>query len=626
MAWTTDHTAIRPGLWRRLRRVAAGSVATALIGTAAAVLPAVPAHAAGPGQLIYVANQADNSIAAVDSASGATVATIPVGTSPANVALTPDGAQAWVVNSGSDSVSVIDTVTQTVVALVPVGHSPLPVVISPDGARVYVAHTGNPAGVEVIDTSSLTVAATLSTGGYPGALGLSPNGSRLYVGNFFSRSVSVIDTATNTVSATVPVSDPAGIAVSPDGAHVYVSNYNGRSVSVIDAATNTVVAIVPVGQQPMGIAVAPDGGSVYVGNRLGNSVSVLDTATNIVIATIGVGAGTNAVLADPDGTRVYATNSFSNNMSVIDTATLTVAATVPTGSRPYGLAIGKVVLPAVTALAPDHGPTTGGTTVTLTGTHLTGTTAVDFDGTPASGVTVVDDTTITAVAPPHTAGAVDVTLTAKGRTAPAGTYTYQVPAPTVTGIAPGTGPAAGGTAVTVTGSNFTGATAVTFGTTPAASFAVVNDTTITAAAPAASVVGPVDITVTTPAGTSTTGSADRYAYVYDFAGFLAPVRNAPDVNLVNAGRSIPIKFSLGGDRGLNILKAGSPTSQASNCGTGTADPIELGTVSNSGLTYDPATDTYTYVWKTEKAWAGTCRTFHLTLADGTDHVANFQFK
>ncbi|WP_107490740.1 hypothetical protein [Streptomyces sp. TLI_171] len=68
-------------------------MATALLGTAAAVLPAAPAHAAGPGQLIYVTNQNTNSVAAVDSATGATVATVPVGTSPTNLGLTPDGSQ-----------------------------------------------------------------------------------------------------------------------------------------------------------------------------------------------------------------------------------------------------------------------------------------------------------------------------------------------------------------------------------------------------------------------------------------------------------------------------------------------------------------------------------------------------
>jgi hypothetical protein len=58
---------------------------------------------------------------------------------------------------------------------------------------------------------------------------------------------------------------------------------------------------------------------------------------------------------------------------------------------------------------------------------------------------------------------------------------------------------------------------------------------------------------------------------------------------------------------------------------GAQDPIEQTVTANAGLTYDAATDTYTYVWKTQKAWAGRCGTFHLGLKDGSDHQALFHF-
>ncbi len=80
----------------------------------------------------------------------------------------------------------------------------------------------------------------------------------------------------------------------------------------------------------------------------------------------------------------------------------------------------------------------------------------------------------------------------------------------VTGLSPTTGPTAGGTLVTITGTGFTGATAVDFGTTPATNLTVVNDTTITADSPAGT--GTVDVTVTTPVGTSATSSADQFTY------------------------------------------------------------------------------------------------------------------
>ncbi len=85
-------------------------------------------------------------------------------------------------------------------------------------------------------------------------------------------------------------------------------------------------------------------------------------------------------------------------------------------------------------------------------------------------------------------------------------------APAVTGISPTSGPEAGDTSVTVTGTGFTGTTFVLFGSSPAASFTVDSDTGITAVSPAGSA-GTVDITVTTFSGTSPVSAADQFTYV-----------------------------------------------------------------------------------------------------------------
>ena len=115
---------------------------------------------------------------------------------------------------------------------------------------------------------------------------------------------------------------------------------------------------------------------------------------------------------------------------------------------------------------------------------------------------------------------------------------------------------------------------------------------------------------------------------YVFTGFLQPVDNAPILNTVKAGQAIPVKFSLGGDRGLNILAAGSPASQQIACAGGQAvDEIEQTvTAGSSSLSYNAATGQYTYVWKSDKAWKNTCRQLVLTLADGSTHTASFNFK
>jgi hypothetical protein len=115
--------------------------------------------------------------------------------------------------------------------------------------------------------------------------------------------------------------------------------------------------------------------------------------------------------------------------------------------------------------------------------------------------------------------------------------------------------------------------------------------------------------------------------LFSFSGFLQPVDTLPALNQVKAGQGIPVKFSLGGNQGLNILASGSPSSQLIACDSSAAlDTIEQTvTAGSSSLSYDAATNIYTYVWKTVKSWANTCRQLKVTLTDGTTHVANFKF-
>ena len=129
-----------------------------------------------------------------------------------------------------------------------------------------------------------------------------------YVTNSNSSSVSVIDTATNTVVATIGVGNrPIGVAFTPNGSRVYVANSNSDSVSVIDTATNTVIATVIVGSFPQGVGITPDGSRAYVENTFSNSVSVIDTVTNTVIATVAVGMDPAGVAFTPNGSRAYVT-------------------------------------------------------------------------------------------------------------------------------------------------------------------------------------------------------------------------------------------------------------------------------------------------------------------------------
>jgi YVTN family beta-propeller protein len=173
----------------------------------------------------------------------------------------------------------------------------------------------------------------------------STHAQNAYITNLGSFTVSVIDTATDMVTATIPGGlVPFGVAVSPDGSKVYVTNSVSPTgtVSVIDTATNTVSATIPVGVFPEGVAVSPDGSKVYVANHGSinpGPVSVIDTATNTVSAAVPVGFGSVGVAVKPDGSKVYVANQLAGTVSVIDTATNTVSATIPIGGQPIAFGV-----------------------------------------------------------------------------------------------------------------------------------------------------------------------------------------------------------------------------------------------------------------------------------------------
>ncbi len=229
-------------------------------------------------------------------------------------------------------------------------------------------------------------------------------------------------------------------------------------------------------------------------------------------------ATTLASGALPGGLSLGANGTISGTPTASGTFTFTVSGTdssTPTHasftSATISLAIAAAA-PTVGSISPTSGPTTGDTSVTITGANLTGATAVTIGGTAATNVVVVNATTITATTPAGSVGTASVLVTTPGGTNAANTlFTYATPAPTVTSINPTSGPTTGGTSVTISGNNFTGATSVKFGMTNATSFTVISATRISTITPPGSL-GTVDVTVRTPSGTSSVTAADQYSY------------------------------------------------------------------------------------------------------------------
>jgi hypothetical protein len=136
-------------------------------------------------------------------------------------------------------------------------------------------------------------------------------------------------------------------------------------------------------------------------------------------------------------------------------------------------------------------------------------------------------------------------------------------------------------------------------------------------------VGYHELTITTADAVGNRASfAVGYWVRYDWAGFFGP-----SLVHANAGRAIPIEFALGGGFGSSVLTDGFPRSVAIAC-----DSQEIPTGGDptravgGGPRYEPGSGRYMYIWKTDPAWAGTCRAFIVRLDDGSTHVLSVRFE
>ena len=252
---------------------------------------------------------------------------------------------------------------------------------------------------------------------------------------------------------------------------------------------------------PVQATVTVNGQPAPAGTTVNFSISGADTAT----------LSATAVTTDAQG---HATTSASNTVAT----SAQVSANASNASAVATIAVTWV--PSVTGVTPASGSTDGGTGVTITGSGFIAPAKVYFGTTGATGVMVVNATTITATAPATSkSGNVDVTVATSGgqsQTSSADTWTYTVPpsappVPTVSSITPTSGPAAGGTAVTVNGSGFTNGVSVNFGSVAGTNVVIVSATELTVTSPPVPA-GTVDITVSGPGGTSATAAPDQYTF------------------------------------------------------------------------------------------------------------------
>ncbi|WP_169747828.1 AAA family ATPase [Pseudonocardia acaciae] len=190
-----------------------------------------------------------------------------------------------------------------------------------------------------------TLGAPIAAGATPAFVAATPDGQRAYVANADAKAITVVDTATNQVSTTIPVEagPPQFLSFSPDGRRLYISIFNEQRtiamIGVLDTTTNQMVATVPVRTRPFASAVTRDGKRLYVPNHDSGSISVIDTATNAVIKDIKVAANPHWIDMSHDGTRAYMANHESNLICVLDLATDNVIARIRVPTSPHSVAV-----------------------------------------------------------------------------------------------------------------------------------------------------------------------------------------------------------------------------------------------------------------------------------------------
>ncbi len=412
---------------------------------------------------------------------------------------------------------------------------------SPTATITSWSVTGLPPGL-TFDPSTAIVTGTPTTGGnYYGVRFTATDSAG------FSRSSSIEWVVTNTVSV-APIADRTGVV--------------GHAVT----------PLVPVAADSQ---VTPSATFTWTATGLPAGITV-DRATGTLSGTPTTAGTSSVVLTAGDN----ATPKFSGSTTFTWTVT--------------------TVLPTVTALSPATGPGAGGTTVRISGTDLAGTTSVAFGSAPASAVTVNSaGTLVTARAPAHLAGTVDVTVTAAGGTSapsPTDRYTYNLPV--VSRLTKVSGSTAGGTTVKIAGSGLQGATSVLFGSTPATRFTVNSAGTVATVISPPGSAGTVNVTVVTTGGTSAVSVADRFTYIAPAVTSVTPASGpaagGTRVKIIGVQLQGATSVRFGSSPATAVTVNASGTLVTVTAPAHVAGAVDITVVTPGGTTGVVAGDRYTY--------------------------------
>ena len=312
-----------------------GPTATARAPASGAVIASVPIGR-GPtllaispdGSVVYAASV--GTLFAIRTATNAVVAKAKIDPYTTGIAVTPDGKRILVISAQSSSLAALPAsdlgqtsrVDLPQAGLYPRGYSR--VRISADGRSAWLVNDALfIASVDLADGTSSMITLDMR----PNDVASSLDGRTVYVlgckGFCTTGTIETIDVASQKVTATIDVGPgPYGLALSPDRQRAYSLDLGGPSLSVVDVARRAVQATLSVGAQPTGLAVTPDGARVYVSSNRSGALTVASGDGRAVLATVQLAGDARDVVLSPDGRRAYVSTSDPDAVVVLDTTRL----------------------------------------------------------------------------------------------------------------------------------------------------------------------------------------------------------------------------------------------------------------------------------------------------------------
>jgi YVTN family beta-propeller protein len=314
-----------------------------------------------PWNRLYVTNQISGTVSVVDLDQSRVLATIPVGSGPTGMAITPDQERIYVANIWSGDISVVSTAANAVIATIPLPSwygkaSPLGMAVTPDGQQLFVGNLSD-GTVRVISTRTNTVIGTI-TEAYDWAMryiALSPDGEYLYVAGTGDGKVSVIRLADYKAVARFPnLPGARHLAVTPDGSRLYVTSDSMSRVYVVDIAKAELIKTFqfPAGSGTITVDISPTGRFAIASNYLGSATLIdTDPASPTYHEIIGQVPPSSyyqyCVALSPDGKFAYLSNQADrgaspNSINIIDIAQdsktrNSIIGSIPVGIKPWGV-------------------------------------------------------------------------------------------------------------------------------------------------------------------------------------------------------------------------------------------------------------------------------------------------